>query len=162
MDCSCVTTSTNYGYLSTGLDSGLGFSAGWAVRVCDRVYKIIASIAHHEAGRVEATVIDENGLEPAVADEHECVDGFVKAGVTAAGCRCIDGFGGAPGGFERTVGGEAFVPAVVGVLFDRRHIRLVKVGVAGHWSKELRVVMRRRLGASGCVRECICVDQCYH
>lgn len=151
MGCSSVTTSADDGDLSAGLDGGLWFSAGWAARVGDRVYEVVAGVAHHEAGRVEATVVDEDGSEPAVADEHECVDRFVEAGVAAAGCGCVDGFGGAPGGFERAVRGEAFVPAVAGVLFDRREIRLVEVGVAGHWSKEPRVVVRRRFSASGCV-----------
>jgi hypothetical protein len=146
-----VTTSADDGDLSAGLDGGLWFSAGWAARVCDRVYEVVAGVAHHEAGCVEATVVDEDGSEPAVADEHECVDGFVEAGVAASGRGGIDRFGGAPGGVKRAVGGEPFVPAVAGVLFDWREIRLVEVGVAGHYLKEPCVVVRRRLSASGCL-----------
>ena len=155
-------TSADDGDLSAGLDGWLWLTAGWAARVCDRVYEVVAGVAHHEAGRVETTVVDEDGSEPAVADEHECVHGFVEACVAASGGGCFDGFGGAPGGFERTVRGEAFVPAVAGVLFDRREIRLVEVGVTGHWSKEPRVVVRRRLSASGCLGGCIYAGQCCH
>jgi hypothetical protein len=127
-----MATPADDGDLPAGLDGGLRFTASWAARVGNRVYEVVTGVAHYKAGRVEATVVDEHGSEPAVVDEHECVHGFVESGVAASGGGSFDGFGGTPGGFKRTVRGETFVPAVAGVLFDRREMRLVEVGVAGH------------------------------
>jgi hypothetical protein len=118
VDCSSVLTAVNDGDLPTGLDGGLWVTAGWAARISDRVYEVIAVIAHHEAGLLKATVVVEDGSQPAVTDEHECVCGFVESGVAALGCGGVDGCGDAPRFFDRPVCGSSFVPPVAGVLFD--------------------------------------------
>lgn len=45
------------------------------------------------------------------------------------------------------------MPAVSGVLFDWREMRLVMVAVCGHLLTELSVIVHRRLGASSCEAE---------
>jgi hypothetical protein len=87
----------NHGDLATRLFSGLGVVTGGAVRVSDRVDEVVASGAHHEAAVLEATVVDEDGSQPAVADEHECVCGFAEPGVAALGCGGGDWCGAEPG-----------------------------------------------------------------
>jgi len=65
--------------------------------VCDWVNQVVTSIAHHETAVLEATVVDEDGSQPAVADEHECVCGFVEPGVAALRCGGVNGCGAEPG-----------------------------------------------------------------
>ena len=144
----------NDGDLPTGLDGGLWVTAGRAASVGDRVYEVIAAIAHHEARLLKPTVVVEDGSQPAVADEQECVCRFVESSVAAFGCGGVNRCGDAPRFFDRSVRRSSFVPAVTGVLFDQWKIRLVEVGVYGHLSNGSGVV-HRRLGASGCEAEYI-------
>jgi len=116
----------------------------------DRVNQVIAGVAHHQPVLLEAAIVDEDGSQPAVTDQHEGVCGLVKAGMAASGCWCVNWRRGEPGCIERFVCAEPFMPALTGVLFDWREIRLVEVVGGGHLSNGIRGLVHRRLVASGC------------